>query len=111
MEIYFQSNKDAKIYESDEKIQKIHGADVAKKIKVRLAELKAAEYLSNISHLPPSRLHQLNGDRKGQFAVTLNGPCRLIFRPTHPVPKNDEGGIDLSKVTAIDFIEVANYHD
>jgi proteic killer suppression protein len=35
----------------------------------------------------------------------------LIFRPAHnPVPKKDDGGIDLAAVTAIEILDVRDYH-
>ena len=57
------------------------------------------------------RLHQLRGNRAGQFAIDLTDPYRLILQPNHnPVPQKDGGGIDLTRVTAITIIEVVDYH-
>jgi toxin HigB-1 len=45
-----------------------------------LAMLDAATSLSDISPLKSVGLHPLKGDRKGQWAMTINGPWRLCFR-------------------------------
>ena len=55
--------------------------------------------------------HQLEHDKEGQFAIRLTESDRLIFEPDHdPLPFLDEGGVDISRVTAIVIIEVVNYH-
>jgi proteic killer suppression protein len=45
-----------------------------------LAALNAAGALSDLSPLKSLGLHKLAGDRKGQWAMTINGPWRLCFR-------------------------------
>ena len=45
-----------------------------------LAVLDAATSLQDISPLKSIGLHKLKGDRKGQWAVTVNGPWRICFR-------------------------------
>ncbi len=45
-----------------------------------LATLDAASALSDLSPLKSVGLHKLTGDRKGQWAMTINGPWRVCFR-------------------------------
>lgn len=45
-----------------------------------LAALDAAISLEDLSPLKSVGLHPLKGDRKGQWAMTINGPWRLCFR-------------------------------
>ena len=45
-----------------------------------LATLHAAERLGHISPLKSVGLHPLKGDRRGQWAITVNGPWRICFR-------------------------------
>jgi toxin HigB-1 len=45
-----------------------------------LAALNAAERLDHISPLKSVGLHPLKGGRKGQWAITVNGPWRICFR-------------------------------
>jgi proteic killer suppression protein len=46
----------------------------------RLAVLNAVTRLDQISPLKSIGLHRLKGKRKGQWAMTINGPWRLCFR-------------------------------
>ena len=52
----------------------------ANKARVLLAHLNAAATLSDISPLKSVGLHSLKGARKGQWALTVNGPWRICFR-------------------------------
>ena len=45
-----------------------------------LAALDAAVSLKDLSPLKSAGLHKLKGDRKGQWAMTVNGPWRICFR-------------------------------
>ncbi len=45
-----------------------------------LAALNAATSPDDLSPLKSIGLHRLSGDRKGQWAMTINGPWRLCFR-------------------------------
>ena len=46
----------------------------------RLAELNAARSLDDLSPLRSVGLHKLKGDRRGCWAMTVNGPWRVVFR-------------------------------
>ena len=84
---------------------------MTQKLKQRMAELKAADVLADISHLPPPRLHELTGKEKGQFSVDLQHPYRLLFIPAdEPVPRKEDGGIELNGVKAVEIIEIADTH-
>lgn len=111
MDIYYKYKKLQKACNSKEESIKTWGSATAKKVQQRLAEFRAANNLSEISHLPPPRLHELENNRKGQFAVDLQQPFRLLFESAHdPVPLSDSGGIDLCQVTAVLIIKVEDYH-
>ena len=58
---------------------KFRGMDVAKAM-ARLKVLHAATALEDIPPLKSVGLHALVGDRQGQWAMTINGPWRLVFR-------------------------------
>ena len=84
---------------------------MAMRIMSRLAILMNARTLADVPSTPPERCHPLHGNREGQYAVDLVHPRRLVFAPNHePVPRKDDGGIDLDKVTSIIVIEVVDYH-
>jgi len=112
MDINFKHKKLAKILNSARETIKEFGEVNGRKIMQRLSQLKVVDSLDQISHVPPARLHELSGERRGQFAIDVKQPCRIIFVPDHdPVPLKDDGGIDLSKVTKILILAIANaYH-
>jgi len=60
-----------------------------------LASLDAATSLKDLSPLKSVGLHRLDHDRKGQWAMTINGPWRLCFR------FEDGNAYD---------VEIVNYH-
>jgi proteic killer suppression protein len=77
----------------------------------RLAILVAADSLADVPTVPPERRHQLGNNRDEQFSVDLKHPFRLIFEVANdPIPRTDDGGIDLSNVTAITVVEIIDYH-
>ena len=45
-----------------------------------LAALDAATSLKDLSPLKSVGLHKLTGDRKGQWAMIVNGPWRICFK-------------------------------
>lgn len=60
----------------------------------------------------PGRCHALTGDLRGQFALDLDGPYRLIFEPAHdPLPVDGNGALDWSRVTAIRILRIGDYHN
>ena len=111
MDVYFSTGKLQKLCNSQKQMQKELGEQLAKRLQQRLAEFKAAETLGDISHLPPARLHELGQDRKGQLAVDLVHPKRLIFKPNHdPPPVKEDGGLDRSQVTDVLIVDIGDYH-
>jgi proteic killer suppression protein len=85
------------------------GADSAKKLRTRLADIAAAD---SVQDLHAGRPHPLKGDRAGQFAVNLAGGKRLVFRPGQdPPPENEDGSIDWSSVTSVLIVFIGDYHD
>ncbi len=105
------SRKMTKVCNSERAMQAKLGKRDAAKLKQRLAELKAATTLKDLEALPNANCHELTGDRKGQLAVDLVHPRRLIFEPDQtPVPTKDDGGLDWSRVTQIVVIEITDYH-
>lgn len=81
------------------------------KLMQRMTELSAARTLNDISHLPPPRLHELTGNRKGQFSVDLNHPFRLLFVPNNnPIPRKKDGGLDINEIDAIQIIGIDDTH-
>jgi len=90
------------------------GENNAKKLIQRLNELAAAENLAIFIKLPQTGFHELKGSRKGQYAVNLIQPFRLIFISGID---GDKSKCDLSdleyfiRITTIKILEVKDYHD
>ncbi|MBD2501386.1 type II toxin-antitoxin system RelE/ParE family toxin [Anabaena azotica] len=117
MEITFAGSKLQKLCEEKNLAQKELGANCAKKLKARLADLAA---VSCVAELTAGCPHQLKGDRAGQYALDIDqskagrgrGGKRLVFEPDHdPVPLRQDGSIDWSKVTAVCIVFIGDYHD
>ncbi len=45
----------------------------------KLDMLNSVKELNDLRSPPSNRLHSLHGDRKGQYAINVNGPWRLCF--------------------------------
>lgn len=111
MVIYFRTRKLENIGSQEREMVRQLGANGAKKLKQRLMELKAADVLSDISHLPPARCHQLTGKESGIFSVDLEHPYRLLFIPADdPVPLCEDGGIDTKRVKEIEIVDIRDTH-
>jgi proteic killer suppression protein len=100
-----------KICSSERESHRQWGTHNSRKIRRRLAELRAAETLADIGTLPTARLHPLHGKRSGQFAVDVAHPFRLVLEPLHnPLPYKADGGIDVAKITKVRILDVTPYH-
>lgn len=111
MEISFKNEKLRKICTDARRATREHGAVRARKLRLRLDDMAAAGSLA-VTRALPGHYHELTGDRKGQLAVSLDGPYRLIFEPaTEPVPRNADGGLDWAEVTAVRVLGIEDYHD
>lgn len=111
MQVSYQSKKLQKVCNKEKEGVRALGLGCARKLQQRLAELAAAEVLSDISYLPPPRCHELT-NRGGVFSVDLQHPYRLLFIPANePVPRKLDGGIDLTQVTEVEIISIEDTHD
>jgi proteic killer suppression protein len=88
--------------------QKSLGKRCADILRRRLDDLRASESLETMRHLP-GHCHELRADRAGQFAVDLEHPRRLVFQPVDGARRTD-GSLDRSTVTAIEVVEIIDYH-
>ena len=110
MDITFR-DKSLKKYANDDRlaIRKL-GAKRAQVFKSRLDDLRAAESLEDVRHLP-GRYHELAENRKGQWACDLDHPYRLVFTPhEEPVPSDKHGRYLWIEIKGVEIVEIANYH-
>ena len=110
MKITFKNRKLEKTLTDPTSLTKSYGA-LAKKIHQRLVELGDAESLEVMRTILASKCHELSGNRRGEFAVTITANFRLIFEACHyPPPRKDDGGLDWKKITEIQINEIIDYH-
>lgn len=111
MDITYRTRELWRLCNTEKEMTRRLGAANAKTLQLRMVQLAGAEHLGQMKAMPGARLHQLTGDRAGQFAVSLRGPMRLVLVPDHdPVPRRPDGGVDVTQITAITIIEVEDYH-
>src|SRR5208337_1043032 len=86
MDIEIPDNKLRKTLEDERECKRRFGADMTKKIQLRIGALRAAESLADF--WPPSsgpeRCHELKGDLAGKFSMDLKQPYRLLLQPADP---------------------------
>jgi len=111
MIIYFRTRKLQNICSNRKVAEKKLGHKMAGKLLQRMMELSTVDTLQDVSYLPPTRCHELAGERHGQLSVDLEHPLRLLFIVANtPVPLKADGGLDWSGVTEIEIIEIADTH-
>jgi proteic killer suppression protein len=111
VDIAFRHRKLEKAFNSEKALKKDFGDRMARVIAMRMAVLRNARTLSLVPTTKPERRHQLRADRDGQYAVDLVHPYRLVFAINHdPVPRTEDGGVDMESVRAIMILEVIDYH-
>ncbi len=111
MDIQFKTEKIEAEYNSSKLLLKKHGEARAKLIRRRLDALRAAVVLEDMRNTA-GRLHELKGDRKGQFSLDLDGPYRFLFLAANePVPLREDGGMDWSRITAVTILGIEDTHD
>lgn len=71
---------------------------MAEKIHRRIDQISAAYSVEMMVENRIGRCHPLNGDRKGQYAMDLTHPYRLVFE------KRNE------QIIAVEILEIVDYH-
>ncbi len=78
--------------------QKQYGREMMLKIFQRIAEIKAVDRVETMVQCHIGRCHPLVQDRKGQYAVDLVHPYRMVFE------------VMGKKVQIANIIEIVDYH-
>lgn len=111
MEIGFRRASEQALFRSSAHLRRKYGAACAKKIGLRMIQIKAAANLDVLCQLPQARCHQLVADRSEQFSLDLEHPLRMIVEVADvPVPRGPDGGINRAQVTRLAFVEITNTH-
>jgi len=110
MDISYANSKIRKICTDAKVARKTLGNVCADILIDRLLQMEDAQNLAAL-RFAPGDWHELIGDRKGQLACSLLKRVRLIFTPANdPRPTKPDGGLDWSQVTAIENLEIVDYH-
>jgi len=108
VDVFFGDKWLADVCGSEREMRRAFGLVRAKRLGVRLQQLRVAETLADI-RLITTRCHELTGDLRGYLALDLDGPYRLLFRAL------DGSGIpgraqNLSLVRAVLVERIEDYH-
>lgn len=103
MEVLFKTKKLQESFIVPKNRKKIYG-QYSKNIKQRYDLLLAADSLGDISHMPPPKRHELKGELKGIYSVTVKGPVRILLKPLTSSGKNN---LSAQKIIIIDVLD---YH-
>jgi proteic killer suppression protein len=107
--ILFDDERLRKLCEDEKTAKKNLGRDSAKKLKSRLADLRAAQ---TVRDLVAGKPHPLKRDRAGEFSLELHGGVRLVFAPANePAPRTVDEAVDWARVTEVLVIYIGDYHD
>lgn len=98
MEITYKNKKLQKVCTNASIAEKTYGRDMAVKIHLRIDQIKAAESVEQMMEFNIGRCHPLHNNRKGQFAVDLAHPYRMVFE------------VDAGKIQIANIMEIVDYH-
>ena len=115
MEVDIPDNKLRKAATDMKSAIKQYGPDMARKLHIRMASLKAADSLGVFwpPKSGPERCHELQGRDAAKFTVDLAHPYRLVFIPIEDEPPTDRSNEQehWSKITKIQLLSIEDTHD
>ncbi len=98
MDITYKNKKIKKVCTDANAAEKMYGRKMAEKIQQRIDQITAADSVEMLIEFHIGRCHPLKQNRKGQYAVDLVHPYRLVFEK-----KGDEIQIAI-------VLEIVDYH-
>ena len=98
MDITYKNKKIKEVCTDAKTAERTYGRDMAEKISQRIQEIEAADTVEMMIQFHIGRCHALTQNRKGQYAVDLVHPYRLIFEKT-----DDE-------IQIANILEIVDYH-
>ncbi len=98
MKIVYNNKSIEKVCTNASIAEKKYGAEMAKKIQMRIDQIKASDSVEQMIQFHLGRCHLLKGNRKNQYAVDLVHPQRLIFEK-----KGNE-------IHIANILEIIDYH-
>ena len=98
MDITYKNKKIEKVCTEVKAAERTFGREMADKIHHRIDEIVAADTVEMMIQFHIGRCHPLTQNRKGQYAVDLIHPYRLVF-------EKNGGEIQIAKI-----LEIVDYH-
>lgn len=98
MRVTYKNRKLEQICTNAKVSDKAYGTKMSEMIQLRIDQLHAASSVEMLISGKIGKCHSLIGNRKGQYAMTLIQPYRLVFEK-----ENDE-------LKIIRIIEIVDYH-
>ena len=109
IEILYSTKKIAKTFSTEKLLVKTYGPAIARKLTLRLNQIRASDSLGMMVAQHIGRCHALRGQRDGQYAFDLEHPFRLIVEPVYSDPST-KAAKDITQVKIIEIMEVTDYH-
>ncbi|MBQ5961124.1 MAG: type II toxin-antitoxin system RelE/ParE family toxin [Firmicutes bacterium] len=98
MDITYKNNKIKKVCTDVKVAERTYGREMTDKIFQRIYEIDAADTVEMMIQFHIGRCHPLTQNRKGQYAVDLVHPYRLVFE------KNGD------EIQIVNILEIVDYH-
>ena len=98
MEITYRNRKIERICTDARTAEREYGKDMAVKIHQRIGEIHCADTVEMLVQFRIGRCHALSQNRKGQFAVDLVHPYRLVF---------EKRGVEIQ---IVNILGIVDYH-
>lgn len=98
MDIMYKNKKIEKVCTDAKTGERTYGREMAEKIHQRIDEITAADTVEMMIQFHIGRCHTLSQNRKGQYAVDLVHPYRLVFE------KNGD------EIQIANILEIVDYH-
>ena len=98
MEITYRNRMIERICTDARTAEREYGKDMAVKIHQRIGEIHSADTVEMLVQFRIGRCHALSQNRKGQFAVDLVHPYRLVF---------EKRGVEIQ---IVNILGIVDYH-
>lgn len=98
MQIEYKNNSIEKVCTDASSAERKYGTEMAGKIQMRIDQIKSSDTVEFMIQYGLGRCHPLHGDRKGQYAMDLVHPHRVIF-----TKKGNE-------IQIANIMEIGDYH-
>lgn len=98
LDITYKNKSIKKVCTDAKTAEKTYGQEMAEKIHQRIDEISAADTVEMMVQFRIGRCHPLKQNRKGQYAMDLVHPYRLVFE------KNGD------EIQIANILEIVDYH-